>query len=313
MVLDNVLKEKRAKKKKFISTLLSIVILSIASFLVIINFNLKDSAYDFFIGQKIQTTWQIINDTNFPIYTHKFQKDKDILYLKSTTINLNFFANKHIKLAWEVVDSYKNNFIVDVDTIRDQSTKSLIQNNIYTLSQDLLLLDLSQEYDAYIDFTSGTTNLYIWWENIFSVKSFVCSKVNDSQNCQKIKSNLQWQWVASFRSYYGYTFFKNGDNQWISFNWDNLWYIFTAPIDENLVNISHMIRFIDSEFIKQEKNNITQSACAGSKTVLSSSLELIEDLSMIKIKNSILDENNNISKCNITVDIYNNWNIVSNI
>lgn len=313
MVLENILKEKWARKKKAISTILSIIVLSIASFFVITNFNLEDSSYDYFIGQKIETTWKIISDTNFPIYTHKFQKNKDILYLRSSSVNLNFFTEKDIKLAWEVVDSYKNNFIVDVNTIRDPSTKSLIQNNIYTLSQDLLLLDLSEEYDAYVDFSSGTTNLYIWWENIFSVKSFVCSKINDSQNCQKIRSNLQSQWVASFKSYYGYTFFKNGDNQWISFNWDNLWYTFTTPIDENLINISHMIRFIDSDFVKQEKNNIIQAACTGSKSILSSSLELIEDLSMIKIKSSILDKDNNISECNITVDIYDNWNIVSNI
>lgn len=313
MVLENILKERRSKRKKTISTILSIIVLSIASFFVLINFNLEDSIYDFFIGQKVEITGKILSDTNFPIYTHKIQKNKDTIYLKSSSINLNFFTEKSIKLAWEVVDTDKDNFIIDVNTIRDPSTKSLVQNNIYTLSQDLLLLDLSEEYDAYVEFASGIKTLYIWWENIFSIKTFVCSKINDSQNCQKIKANLQSQWVDSFRSYYGYTFFKNGENQWISFNWDNLWYIFTAPIDQNLVNISHMIRFIDPEFIRKEKNNLIQEACTGSKSILSSSLELIENLNMIKIKNSILDKDNTINECNITVDIYDNWKVVSNI
>jgi len=92
MVLKNILKEKKIRRKKIISTILSIIVLSIASFFVIVNFNLENNPYDFFLGQNIEITGQIFNDINFPIYTHKIENNKASLYLKSSTINLNFFA-----------------------------------------------------------------------------------------------------------------------------------------------------------------------------------------------------------------------------
>jgi hypothetical protein len=129
-----------------------------------------------------------------------------------------------------------------------------------------------------------------------------------------MKMNYIMDLAETFKSTLWYTFYRNKENSWVAFNDDNIWYIFTANSDADLLNLSHFIHIIDSKFFLVNNKEFLLSGCSNDEinmTKISGVTKWILDDNLIKVTVSGTDDKKNKVSCKLNIDIFDNRNIVN--
>lgn len=313
MDIKNFLYQKKEKKSKNVRLIITtIIILSFFVSIIVLNkSNIKQNV-DHFIWEKISTIWIISYDNNYPTNTHKLNNSTESFWLKESSINLNNYLDTKVQIEWNISEITSKYPILLISKIKIPSYKLSISNNKFFYTDKLISFDFSNDTDVY-------SKKDLWWivvyyqnEPILYVDTFICSNILDTQNCNKIKESFIMNPTETFQSTLWYTFYRYKENSRITFNDNNLWYIFKANTDNDILNLSHSIYIVDSNFILNNKKEFILSGCSKSDITMTKISQLdkwILDDNLIKL--NINWTNNSWQKisCKLNINIFNDWEI----
>lgn len=313
MDIKNFLYQKKEKKSKNIwLIIITIIILSFLIVVIILNKTDTKQQSDHFIGEKISTIWIMSYDNNYPTNTHKLSNSTESFWLKESSINLNNFLDTQIQIEWNISEITNKYPILVISNIKIPSYKLSISNNRFFYTDKLISFDFSNDTDVY-------SKKDLWWivvyyqnEPILYVDTFICNKIIDVQNCDKIKESYIINPTETFQSALWYTFYRYKENSWITFNDDNLWYIFTANNDNDILNLSHSIYIVDSNFILNNKKDFILSGCSNSDTTMTKISQIskwILDDDLIKLNISWTSNSWQKISCKLNINIFDNREI----
>lgn len=315
MDIRSFLYQRKEEKKKNIWLIVTIII--IITFLVgiiALNSTEKKEIIDHFIWEKISANWKIFYDNNYPTNTHILVNNRESFWLKDSKTNLNNFSDIDVVVDGNINEITEKYPILTISKIKIPSYKLSITDNKYFYTKDLISFDFEKDIDVYSKKVWGQIIIYYKDEPMLYVDTFVCSNVTEVQNCEKMKMNYIMDLAETFESTLWYTFYRNKENSWIAFNDDNIWYIFTANSDEDLLNLSHFIHIVDSKFLLVNKKELILSGCSNDDINLvkiSDISKWILDDNLIKVTISGTDENKKKVSCKLNIDIFDDRNIVN--
>ena len=310
MDIKNFLHQKKENKKRqiMIFSIMSIGFILLLALWIFIQKDQKKIIYK--IGDNIEIFSKISYDNNYPVNTHKISDRWYTFWLKSSFINLNNFVNKEVLLNGKISEISITKPILQIESIKLPNSKTIIKENKYFFTDELISFDFSKDIDLKAERTWRNITIYYQNEPVMSVETFICSKVTPTQNCEEMTMNYTKNLNEMFTSYYGYVFYRNKENSRVTFNEDTIGYIFKTADNNFLLNISHLINIINSKFIIENKQELIFNNCIDKNwnklnKINKVSKEIIdEDLTRIDIE--WIDQNDNIINCKLTVDIRNN-------
>jgi len=219
-----------------------------------------------------------------------------------------------VVIEWNINEITEKYPLLTISTLKIPSYKLLISNNKYFYTRDLISFDFEKDIDVYSKKTWGQIIIYYKDEPMLYIDTFICSNMSEVQNCEKMKMNYIMNLAETFVSTLWYTFYRYKENSWVAFNDDNIWYIFTTETDDDLLNLSHFINIVDSNFLWVNKKDLILSWCSNEDINLVKISEItkwILDDNLIKITVHWTDWNKNKVSCKLNIDIFDNWNIVN--
>ncbi len=305
-------KEKKAKNIRLIVT--TIIILSFLIGIILLNRTDTRQNFDYFIWEKISTEWKIFYDNNYPTNTHKLVNEKESFWLKDNKINLNNFLDTDVIIDGNINEITQKYPILTISKLKIPSYKLSISDNKYFYTKDLISFDFEKDIDVYSNKIGGQIIIYYKEEPMLYVDTFICSNVTEIQNCEKMKMNYILDLSETFVSTLWYTFYKNNENSWVAFNDDNIWYIFKANSDDDLLNLSHFIYIVDSKFLSVNKDDLILSGCSNENIKMEKISEItkwILDDNLIKVSVYWTDVQKNKIICKLNIDIFDDWNIIN--
>lgn len=307
-------KKEENKKKRIRYVLIWLMILVFFTCIFFLNKKQPIQKNDYFIGQKISFSWKLTNDDNYPTNTHKVSNWVKSFWLKESQINLNNFLDDDVLIEWFISEITTKYPILSVSVLKIPEYKLSVIENKFFYTNDLISFDFSKDVDVFSKKEWWDIVVYYQWEPFLTVRTFICSNVTESQNCEKIKMERISSSTETFDSVLGYTFYKNKENSWITFNDNNIGYIFTVDNDNDLLNVSHLINIVDSNFLSTYKQELILSWCSNESFQLSKINELskkIIDDNLIKVQISGTDKEKHKLSCKLNIDIFNNWEITN--
>lgn len=315
MDIKNFLYQREEKKAKNIWIfVIGIIVIWFIVSIIFLNKTNYVPPVEHFIWEKVSTFWIVSYDNNYPTNTHKLSNVLESFGLKDSAINLNNFLDTNVEIDWnisEITDKYP---ILLISKLKIPDYKLSISENKYFYVKDLISFDFSKDTDVYSKKTWWKIVIYYQKEPILYVDTFICNNIIDSQNCENMKKNYIMNLNETFQSTLWYTFFRNKENSWVTFNDNNIWYIFTANTDEDMLNLSHLIYIIDSNFLGVNKENLIISWCSNSDIILKniSSIEkgIIDD-NLIRLSVTWKTTEWKIANCKLNIDIFDDWNIIN--
>jgi len=315
MDIKSFLYQKEEKKRKGIWLIITIIII-IVFFVCIIALNKTDKKINIehFIWEKISTTGTISIDNNYPTNTHKLSNSIENFGLKESSINLNNFLDTQVQIDWNISEFTTKYPILLISKLKIPSYKLYIANNKFFYTDKLISFDFSKDIDVYSKKNAWWIVIYYQNEPILYVDTFICSNITETQNCEKMKQSYIMDLTETFQSTLWYTFYKNKENSWITFNDDNVWYIFRANSDEDMLNLSHLIYIVDSNFLVVNKSDFLLSWCSTNDIEMQKILEItkgILDDNLIQVSIIWRDKNKDKISCKLNIDIFNDWDIVN--
>jgi len=244
------------------------------------------------------TSWKIINNNNFPLYTHQLidntttQKN---IYLKSTTINLNDFI-KPATIKWKITESNRKNIIVDVHKI--QTNDSIFDWNEYVFSQKELAVNIWLiQWSSLISYD---TWISIYFDNtpIFTIKTHKCNTENDSMVCQTAENQRSW-YEQKTQNSYGYEFIKLNNARYLEYNTNIHQITFIQDEETELLDI---IQPLNVWFIVEKYENNLQDICDEVISVQESSIQITWNI--IKYSEKWLTTLYQENECKVTIDLF---------
>jgi len=303
-------KENRKKRLRYVFMWFMILVFFTCVFLL--NKKQPVQQNDYFIGQKITFSWTLTADNNYPTNTHKVSNWMESFWLKESQINLNNFLNDNVLIEWFISEITAKYPILSISVLKIPEYKLSVVENRFFYTNDLISFDFSKDVDVFSKKTWWDIVVYYQWEPFLSVRTFICSNVTESQNCERIKMERISSSTETFDSVLWYTFYKNKENSWITFNDNNIGYIFTVDSDADLLNVSHLINIVDSNFLSTYKKDLILSWCSDETyqmTKISGLSKKIIDDNLIKVQISGTDQSKKKILCKLNIDIFNNREI----
>lgn len=315
MDIKNFLYQKKEKKSKNIRLIITgIIILSFLIIIIILNKTDTKQHIDHFIWEKISVNWFISYDNNYPTNTHKISNSIESFWLKESSINLNNYLDTKVEIEGNISEITNKYPILLISKIKIPSYKLSISNNRFFYTDKLISFDFSNDTDVYSKKDLWWIIIYYQNEPILYVDTFICNNIIDTQNCNKMKESFIINPAETFQSTLWYTFYRYKENSWITFNDDNLWYIFTANNDDDILNLSHSIYIVDSNFILHNKRDFILSGCSNTNitmTKISQISKWILDDNLIKLNINWSDKSWQKISCKLNINIFNDWEIVN--
>lgn len=315
MDIKNFLYQKKEKKSKNIRLIITgIIILSFLIIIIILNKTDTKQHIDHFIWEKISVNWFISYDNNYPTNTHKISNSIESFWLKESSINLNNYLDTKVEIEGSISEITNKYPILLISKIKIPSYKLSISNNRFFYTDKLISFDFSNDTDVYSKKDLWWIIIYYQNEPILYVDTFICNNIIDTQNCNKMKESFIINPAETFQSTLWYTFYRYKENSWITFNDDNLWYIFTANNDDDILNLSHSIYIVDSNFILHNKRDFILSGCSNTNitmTKISQISKWILDDNLIKLNINWSDKSWQKISCKLNINIFNDWEIVN--
>jgi len=251
--------------------------------------------WKFNIWSNISFAWKITDENNFPLYTHKITNSKwEYVFLRSSVINLNKYL-WDIEINWEIKDIRKDRPIIEITSIKFPEQWLIIKNNTYFFVKDMLYLDFSNQ--SLLSAKKEWKEIQIFYEDqkLSSIERFLCSRVLRQKDCSYLIEDYWNSQKENFDSYRWYTYYKHWTGLRTVFDWMMFWYIFKDIEEENMLNLSNIIRIVDKDFVISNKRDQIEEACKKKDGT-------IEQISI----NSIQYEDDN--KINIIIDIWKDEN-----
>ena len=315
MDIRSFLYQKKEEKEKNIWLIVTVVIILLFFVgIIVLNKTDKKEVIDHFIWEKISADWKIFYDNNYPTNTHKLVNNLESFWLKDSKTNLNNFLDTDVVIEGNINEITEKYPILTISKLKIPSYKLSITDNKYFYVKDLISFDFEKDIDVYSKKVWWQIIIYYKGEPMLYVDTFVCSNVTEVQNCDKMKMNYIMDLAETFESTLWYTFYRNKENSWVAFNDDNIWYIFTANSDDDLLNLSHFIHIVDSKFLLVNKKELILSGCSNkdiNMTKISGIEKWILDDNLIKVTVSGTDDKKNKISCKLNIDIFDNRNIVN--
>lgn len=307
--------QKKEEKEKNIWLIVTVIIILLFLIgIIALNKTDKKEVIDHFIWEKISADWKIFYDNNYPTNTHKLVNNLESFWLKDSKTNLNNFLDTDVVIEGNINEITEKYPILTISKLKIPSYKLSITDNKYFYVKDLISFDFEKDIDVYSKKVWWQIIIYYKGEPMLYVDTFVCSNVTEVQNCDKMKMNYIMDLAETFESTLWYTFYRNKENSWVAFNDDNIWYIFTATSDDDLLNLSHFIHIVDSKFLLVNKKELILSGCSNEEinmTKISGIEKWILDDNLIKVTVSGTDSTKNKISCKLNIDIFDNRNIVN--
>ena len=305
-------KEKKAKNARI--TITCIIILSFIICIIFLNKNQYTQPTEHFIWEHILTDWVISYDNNYPKNTHKITNSSEIFGLKDSAINLNNFLDTNVQIEWNINELTEKYPILSISKLKIPTYKLSISDNKYFYTKDLISFDFSKDIDVYSKKVWNKIIVYYQNDPILYVETFICNNVNYGQNCDNMKMDYIMNLTETFESTLWYTFYKNKENSRIAFNDNNIWYNFKVNSDNEMLNLSHSINIVDSNFLKIYKKDLLLSWCSNDDIKLKeiSSIEkwIIDD-KLIKVSIKWKTTEWKVANCKLNINIFDNRNIVN--
>lgn len=259
----------------------------------------------FIVGENISFVGEIESDNNFPLYTHKITDRKgEIAFLKSSSTNLNNYSWK-LEIVGKIKDIRKDSPIIDVSAIKFPDQGLIIKNNIYFFVKDMLYLDFSNQSQLSAKKKGKEIQIFYNNEKISNVERFLCSRVLRQRDCTYLIEDYGNSQKENFDSYRWYTYYKHGSGLRTVFDGTMFGYIFKDIEEENMLNLSNIIKIVDKNFILSNKKEIIKEVCAEKgeniTQIHSSSLQY-EDNNQIHIT---VESNKSDQYCKVTFDMRN--------
>lgn len=283
MDVRNIIHQKKENKKQ--NTLIFAISIIVIIFITILISNIikSDNKIKYNIWDNIQISGTIVTDDNYPINTHKIYNDTMTFGLKSSNINLNNIIDKIIIIDWTIDDIDHKQPILSINNIKDPKAKLIIDNNKYFFTNELISFDFSQDTDIRAEKTNWYIQIYYQDQPIVSIETFICNKITPTQDCDNMIYTYTKNLNEMFTTYLWYTFYKNNENSWITFNNKTLWYIVKTTDNDFLLSISHLINIVNSSFIAEHKKDLITENCVVKSWVYLNTFD--------SIKTQIIDEN----------------------
>lgn len=306
--------KKESRTKAVWQTVIGIIILAFLAGIILLNKNDSVKYVEHFIWEKVSVLGEISVDNNYPTNTHKLSNSIESFWLKESSINLNNFLNTEVQIDWsisEITDKYP---ILVISKLKIPSYKLSVSNNRFFYADKLISFDFSKDIDVYSKKDLWWIVIYYQDAPILYVDTFICSKITDTQDCEKMKHSFIINPTETFQSTQWYTFYRHKENSWIAFNDDNIWYIFTANTDNDMLNLSHLIYIVDSNFIINNKKDFILSGCSNSDVTMAKISQLskwILDDDLIKLNINWIDTSWNKLLCKLNINMFNDWEIIN--
>lgn len=316
MDIRNFLHQKKENKKRnfMFFLILFFVLLFITIFVFLVYKDKKQIKYS--MWDEVSIEWIVYIDNNFPINTHKIKNENTSLWMKSSSTNLNNFLNKDIVINWKIKNISNEIPILDINNIKDPSSKLIINWNKYFFTNELISFDFSKDIDIKAERTWRNIVIYYQNEPLVWIETFICSKVTPTQDCEKMNYNYTKNLNEMFTTFLWYTFYKNKENSRVTFNENTIWYIFKTTDNNFLLNISHLINIINSKFILENKKDLIIENCKNEnwewyENINKLSKEIIDD-NLIKIEIEWFTTDQTDLKCKLTIDVRDDREIKNN-
>ena len=294
--------------------MIGIIFIAFIIGIVLLNKNDSVQTIEHFIWEKISTTGVIYIDNNYPTNTHKLSNSTENFWLKESSINLNNFVNTEVKIEWNISEITPKYPILIISKLKIPWYKLSISNNKFFYTDKLISFDFSKDIDVYSKKNVGWIVIYYQNEPILYVDTFICSNITETQNCNKMKESYIINLAESFQSTLWYTFYRHKENSRIAFNDDNFWYIFTANSDNDMLNLSHLINIVDSNFIAYNKKEFILSGCSNPEITMSKisqiNKEILDD-DLIKLNITWMDSSWKKMSCKLNINVFNDWEIIN--
>lgn len=209
------------------------------------------------IGESVYIQGTIYPSNNFPIYTHSIiTKENDSFALKSTNINLNILSG-NIHIYGKIADRQKGVYIIEVEKIRQDQT--IINNKQYILLDHRLAIDLESIPGSYLNIQDPS--LTIQYENypLAGINFLDCEKNPNNEFCI-IDYNDDTNVDSKFVSARGYSFYKINETRILRHGTKYI-YIIDVEIDQDLLEIAHIFRPIDTRYILARYQSFIKDYC----------------------------------------------------
>lgn len=315
MDIKSFLYQKKANRAKIILQITSgIIVIAFFVGIIILNKNHVDIDIEHFIWEKISTSWMIFIDNNYPTNTHKLSNSIESFWLKESSINLNNFLDTQVQVDWSISEISQKYPILTISSLKFPSYKLSISNNKFFYTDKLISFDFSKDIDVY--------SKQIWWEiivyyqnePILYVNTFICSNITEALDCENMKRSYILNLTETFDSVLWYTFYRYKENSRVTFNDNNIWYIFTTNTDNDMLNLSHLINIVDSKFLLINKENYLLSWCSDDifqmKKITKLEKNIIDD-DLIRIDISGVDTNGQNIYCKLNINIFDDRKIIN--
>lgn len=315
MDIKSFLYQKKESRTKVIREfIIGAILIAFLFGIILLNKNNSVQKIEHFIWEKISTTGTIYIDNNYPTNTHKLSNSTESFGLKESSINLNNFLDTEVQIDWNINEISAKYPILIISKLKIPSYKLSISNNRFFYTDKLISFDFSNDTDVY-------SKKELWWivvyyqnEPMLYVDTFICSNITETQNCNNMKKSFIINLTDSFQSTLWSTFYRHKENSRIAFNDDNIWYIFTTNSDEDMLNLSHLIYIIDSNFITNNKKDFILSGCSNSDTSMTKisqiNKEILDD-NLIKLNVTWTDSSWKKISCKLNINIFNDWEIIN--
>lgn len=306
MVIRNFHKKKNIKRFLKITIWIVIGSIIVARLTNIIYYEITEkNNKEIVVWEKINFYWEITDENNFPLYTHKIvDKWWENVFLKSSSINLNKFSWK-VEIHWEIINVKKDTPIIDVVSIKLPEQWLIISKNNYLFVKDMLYFEFENQPQLSAKKNNKEIEIFYEKDKISNIERFVCSRVLRQKDCSYLIEDYWKSQKDNFDSYRWYTYYKHGTGLRTVFDGKMFWYIFKDIEEENMLNLSNIIRIVDKNFILKNKKEIIQKACLENwekiEQIWWSSLQYDDDNKV----NITIDSNQSNYACKVTIDIRN--------
>lgn len=245
------------------------------------------------------TSGNIINNNNFPLYTHQLVDSNTTaksIYLKSTIINLNDF-NKRAKVKGEIIESTRKNIIIDVqkiqidDIVFDWNEYIFLQKE---LAINIWLIQWSRliPYDTWISIHFDNTP-------IITIQTQSCTTRNTSNSvCQSTQNQRSW-YEQKIKNSYGYEFIKRNGLRYLEYKEKIHQISFTQEDETELLDI---LQPLNVWFVVEKYEDAIQEVCDEVISVQESSIQITWNV--IEYSEQGLSTLYKESSCNIHINIF---------
>lgn len=313
MDIRNIIHQKKENRKKRNLIITITIIILLLLFLLASSISKNRNKPQYNIWDNIQISGTIVSDNNYPTNTHKIFNHRQEFGLKSSSINLNNLIDKPLILNWTIESISKKYPLLNINNIKDPESKLIINDNKYFFTNELISFDFSQDTEIKAQKIDWKIQVHYQDKWVVSFETFICNKITPTQDCEKMIESYINNLNERFTTYQGYTFYKLNETSWITFNNTTLWYIVKTTDNDFLLNISHLINIVDSNFLAKNKSQLIKDNCKIQSWIYLDIFDKIEtqiiDENLFKFDISGITNKQERYNCKLIIDIWNNRNI----